>query len=171
VEDLEPDEKKTVYFEGGGKYSTYGGAGHGCGVPSVVRAAGGVYIYDDISAYYFEVDPEDLLDRNPDVILKLTSIGDWGYTLTDTSGYEEIREELVSRPELSMVTAVKDDRVYVINWGVQGDARKIFGVVFQAKCLYPEKFEDLEPQDFIKEYLEEWQGISYQGVYIYPYPE
>jgi iron complex transport system substrate-binding protein len=170
VDDLEPDEKKTVYFEGGKKYMTYGGAGPGCGVPSVVRAAGGNYIYDDISTYFFEADPEDLVDRNPDVILKLVSIGDWGYTLTNTSEYEEIRDELLSRPELALVTAVKNDDVYVINWGVQGDARKIFGVVFLAKCLYPDKFEDLEPHDFIKEYLEDWQGIPYQGVYIYPYP-
>ena len=170
VENLEPDEKKTVYFEGGGKYSTYGGAGTGCGVPSVVRAAGGIYIYDDVSAFYFVADPEDLVDRNPDVILKLTSIGDWGYTLTDTSELKEVRDEIMNRPELALVTAVQNDRVYVINWGVQGDARKIFGVVFQAKCLYPDKFEDMDPHDFIKEYLEEWQGIPYQGVYIYPYP-
>ena len=170
VEDLEPEEKKTVYFEGGKKYFTYAGAAPGSGVPSVVRAAGGIYIYDDVSGGSFEVDPEDLVDRNPDVILKLTSIGDWGYTLTDTTGYEEIREELVSRPELSLVTAVQNDDVYVINWGVQGDSRKIFGVVFIAKCLYPDKFEDLEPHDFYKEYLEEWQGIPYQGIYFYSYP-
>jgi len=170
VGDLEPDEKKTVYFEGGGKYSTYGGSGPGCGVPSVVRAAGGNYIYDDVSTYFFEADPEDLIERNPDVILKLVSVGDWGYTLTNTSEYEEIRDELVGRPELALATAVQNDDVYIINWGVQGDARKIFGVIFQAKCLYPDKFEDLEPHDFIKEYLETWQGIPYQGIYIYPYP-
>ena len=170
VEDLEPEEKKTVYFEGADKYHSYGGAGRGCGIPGIVRAGGGIYIYDDVSEYYFEVDPEELVERNPDAIFKGTFIGDMGFSLTNTSEFEEIREELMDRPEMSLVTAVKNDDVYVISWGVAGGARKIFGPVFLAKCLYPDKFEDLEPHDFIREYLEEWQGIPYQGVYIYPYP-
>ena len=168
VEDLGPDEKKTVYFEGGDKYHSYGGADWGCGIPGVVRAGGGTYIYDDVSEYYFEVDPEELVERNPDVIFKGTFVGDMGFILTDTSEFEEIRDELVGRPEMSLVTAVKNDDVYVISWGVAGGARKIFGPVFLAKCLYPDKSEDIDPHDFIKEYLEEWQNLPYQGVYIYP---
>jgi iron complex transport system substrate-binding protein len=170
VKDLEPEEKKTVYFEGVKKYQSYGGAGYGCGIPGIVRAAGGTCLYDDVSEYSFEVDPEDLVDRNPDAIFKGTGIGDSGFSLTDTSEFEEIRGELMSRPEMSLVTAVKNGDVYVISWGVAGGARKIFGPVFMAKCLYPDKFKDMDPHDFIKEYLEEWQGIPYQGVYIYPYP-
>ncbi|MCW3130627.1 MAG: ABC transporter substrate-binding protein [Methanophagales archaeon] len=170
VSNLDESEKKTVYFEGADKYHSYGGADYGCGVPGMVRAAGGIYIYDDVSPYYFEVDPEDLVNRNPDVIFKGTGVGDSGFSLTDTSEFEEIREEIMNRPELQLVTAVQNDDVYVISFGVTGGARKIFGPVFLAKCLYPEKFEDMDPHDFIKEYLEEWQNLPYQGVYIYPYP-
>ena len=170
VEELEPEEKKTVYFEGAAKYLSYGGADYGCGVPGAVRAAGGRYIYDDFFEYFFEVDPEDLVDRNPEVIIKLTDVDNGGYTLTGTSELKEVRDELINRPELSLVTAVKNNEVYVINMDISGGERKIFAPVFMAKCLYPEKFEDLEPHDFLKEYLEEWLGIPYQGVYIYPYP-
>jgi len=170
MEDLEPEEQKTVYFEAEAEYYSYGGAKPYMGVPDMVRGAGGVYIYDDVSEWYFEVDPEELLKRNPDVIFKGTSIGDFGYTLTDTSDFEEIKEKLVSRPEMSLITAVGNNEVYIISWGVAGGPRKIFGPVFMAKCVYPEKFEDLDPHDFIKEYLKEWQNIPYQGVYIYPYP-
>ena len=170
VEELEPEEKKTVYFEAEAKYYSYGGAKPYMGVPGMVRSAGGIYIYDDVSEWYFEVDPEEVVERNPDVIFKGTSIGDFGYTLTDTRELNEVRDELMSRSEMSLVTAVKNDDVFVISWGVAGGPRKIFGPVFLAKCLYPEKFEDLEPHDFIKEYFEEWQGIPYQGEYIYPYP-
>ena len=171
VEDLEPEEKKTVYFEQEAKYYSYGGADYGCGIPGMVRAAGGIYIYDDVSEYGFEVDTEDLIERNPDVIYKGTGVGMNGYTLTDTSELEEVRDEIMNRPELAMVTAVENGEVYAISWGVAGGKGKIFGPVFLAKCLYPEKFEDLEPNDYMKEYLEEWQNLPYQGVYIYPYPE
>jgi iron complex transport system substrate-binding protein len=171
VEDLEPEEKKTVYFEQEAKYYSYGGADYGCGIPGMVRAAGGIYIYDDVSEYGFEVDTEDLIERNPDVIYKGTGVGMNGYTLTDTSELEEVRDEIMNRPELAMVTAVENGEVYAISWGVAGGKGKIFGPVFLAKCLYPEKFEDLEPNDYMKEYLEEWQNLPYQGVYIHPYPE
>ena len=170
VEDLEPAEKKTVYFEQVAKYHSYGGAGYGCGVPGTVRAAGGIYIYDDVSEYSFEVDPEELVKRNPDVIVKLANAGNGGYTLTETNELKEVRDEIMNRPEMSLVTAVKNDDVFVINMGISGGARKLFAPVFMAKCLYPEKFEDMEPHDFIKEYLEEWQNLPYQGVYLYPYP-
>lgn len=168
VSNLNESEKKTVYFEGADTYYSYGGADYGCGIPGIVRAAGGIYLYDDVSEYYFEVDPEDLVNRNPDVIFKGTGIGDYGFSLTNTTEYEEIRNELMDRPELSLVTAVQNDNVYVINWGVAGGARKIFAPVYLAKCLYPDKFEDLNPDDFIKEYLEEWQHMQFQGIYIYP---
>jgi iron complex transport system substrate-binding protein len=170
VGDLEPEEKKTVYFEQVAKYHSYGGAYYGCGVPGAVRAAGGSYIYDDVSEYGFEVDPEDLIERNPDEIFKLANVGNGGYTLTDTSELKEVRDEIMNRPEMSLVTAVKNEDVYVINMGISGGARKLFAPVFMAKCLYPEKFEDLDPHDFLKKYLEEWQNIPYQGVYIYPCP-
>jgi iron complex transport system substrate-binding protein len=170
VEDLEPEEKKTVYFEAEAEYHSYGGAKPYMGVPGMVRAAGGIYIYDDVSEWYFEVDPEEVVERNPDVIFKGTSIGDFGYILTDMNELKEVRDEITNRPEMSLVTAVKNDDVFVINWGVAGGPRKIFGPVFLAKCLYPDKFKDMDPHDFIKEYFEEWQGIPYQGVYIYPYP-
>jgi len=45
--------------------------------------------------------------------------------------------------------------------------RKIFGVVFLAKCLYPDKFEDLEPHDFIKEYTGRLARDSISRGYIY----
>jgi len=167
VDDLDPEEKKTVYFEGGEKYSSYGGPSS---VAGMVRSAGGNHIYDDISLDNFEVDPEDLAERNPDVIFALTWTGRRGYLLTNTSEFEDIRDELMNRPELSWVTAVENADVYVIGGHVCIGFTRIIGPVFLAKCLYPDKFEDLEPHDYLKEYMEDWLRIPYQGEYLYPYP-
>jgi len=168
VEELDPEEKRTVYYEEESKYHT---TSYGVGDDIMVRAAGGIHIYDDVrEGKFFEVDPEDLVERNPDVIFKSGGWGMRGFNLTDTSEYEEIREEVMNRPELSVVNAVKNGDVYVINWGITGGWKKIFGTVFIAKYLYPEKFEDLEPHDFLKEHLKEWQNVPYRGVFVYPYP-
>jgi iron complex transport system substrate-binding protein len=167
VEDLEPEEKKTVYYESDTKYTVYGGLSP---LNGMISAAGGVNIYDDILLEDFDADPEDLAERDPDVIFKLTTLGEKGYSVNSTSEFEEIRKEIMTRPELSWVTAVNNGDIYIVNWGLTAGFRRIIGPVFLAKCLYPEKFEDLEPHDYLKEYMEEWLRIPYQGVYIYPYP-
>jgi iron complex transport system substrate-binding protein len=41
-------------------------------------------------------------------------------------------------------------------------------MAFLAKYFYPDLFEDLQPEDILKEYFEDWQGIPYRGYYVYP---
>jgi iron complex transport system substrate-binding protein len=132
--------------------------------PGMIRAAGGIDLFPEISAYYFEVDPEEIAEKNPDVIIKGTP---GGYFLDNSSKFEGLWKEIMSRLELANTTAVKNGDVYIISWDVAGGARKKFGPIFLAKILYPEKFEDLDPYAVLKEYLEKYQGLKYQGVYVY----
>jgi len=164
VKDIPDGERKRVYFEGADRYKSYGGADYGCGVPGMIRAAGGIDLFPEISAYYFEVDPEEVAKRDPDVIIKGTPDG----YFADPSKFEELYDEIASRPELADTTAIKNGDVYIISFDVTGGARKKFGPIFLAKMLYPEKFEDLDPYAVLKEYLEEYQGLEYRGVYLYP---
>lgn len=161
-----PDEdRKKVYFEGAKRYQTYGGAGYGSGIPNMVRAAGGKDLYPDRVELAFEVNPEDVSERNPDVIFKGTPLGFKAHNDTE---FKALRDEIMSRPELASTNAVKNGQVYVISFDVAGGAGKKFGPVFLAKTLYLEKFQDLDPLAFYKEYLEKFQGLEYQGVYFYP---
>ncbi len=163
-----PDaDRKTVYFEGAKKYLTYGGAGYGSGIPNMIRASGGKDLYPERSELAFEVDPEDVAKRNPDVIFKGTPLG---WNAESEEQFKAIRDEIMSRPELSNTKAVKNGQVYVVSFDITGGAGKKFGPVFLAKVLYPEKFKDLDPIDFYRTYLERFQGLEYRGVYIYPNP-
>jgi len=165
LETIPDSERKNVYFEGAKTYLTYGGAGYGSGIPNMIRAAGGMDLYPDRSELAFEVNPEDVAERNPDVIFKGTSLG-WNAENEDE--FEVMRGEIMSRPELARTTAVQNGQVYVISFDVAGGAGKKFGPVFLAKTLYPEKFQDLDPTEFYREYLERFQGLEDQGVYFYP---
>jgi len=161
-----PDtERKTVYFEGARTYLTYGGAGYGSGIPNMIRASGGKDLYPDRSELAFDVNPEDVAERNPDVIFKGTTLG-WNAENEDE--FVAMRDEIMSRPELAKTTAVQNGQVYVISFDVAGGAGKKFGQVFLAKALYPEKFQDMDPLEFYREYLERFQGLEYIGVYLYP---
>lgn len=161
-----PDsEQKTVYFEGARTYLTYGGAGYGSGIPNMIRAAGGKDLYPERSELAFEVNPEDVAGRNPDVIFKGTPLG---WNAENAGEFEALRNEIMSRPELAKTTAVQNGDVYVISFDVAGGAGKKFGPVFLARTLYPEKFQDMDPTEFYREYLERFQGLEYRGVYLYP---
>jgi iron complex transport system substrate-binding protein len=165
VEKIPQDERKKVYFEGSKKYQTYGGAGYGCGIPGLIRAAGGIDLYPEMTAVAFQADPEDVAVRNPDLIFKGNGEG---YYQKDNQLYQSIHAELRNRPELAATSAMKNNQVYVLSWDVAGGARKKFGPVFLAKLLYPERFRNLDPVGFLKEYLENYQGRPFQGLYLYP---
>ena len=165
LSDLSDADKKTVYFEAAADYVSYGGADYGAGIPGMIRQGGGIDLYPEISPYTFEVDPEDVAQRNPDVIIKGQPVG---YFLTNETEFEAIYNSLLSRTELSGTTAVTTDNVYVLSFDVTGGARKMFGPMFLAKMMYPELFEDFNPELELKEYLETYLGRTWQGVYVYP---
>ncbi len=158
-------EQKTVYFEGAKKYQTYGGAGYGSGIPNMIRSSGGKDLYPERTELAFEVNPEDVAERNPDVIFKGTPLG---WMEQNETAFKAMRDEIMSRPELASTNAVKNGQVYVISFDVAGGAGKKFGPVFLARALYPDKFQDMDPLAFYREYLEKFQGMKYQGVYFYP---
>jgi iron complex transport system substrate-binding protein len=161
-----PDsERKSVYFEGAKKYQTYGGKGYGSGIPNMIRYAGGKDLYPDREELAFEVNPEDVAERNPDVIIKGTSLG---WNAQNDTEFKALRDEILNRSELSSTNAIKNGQVYVMSFDIAGGAGKKFGPVFLAKLLYPEKFQNLDSGAFYREYLEKFQGLEYKGVYLYP---
>ncbi|WP_321428869.1 ABC transporter substrate-binding protein [uncultured Methanolobus sp.] len=162
---IDDEDRKSVYFEGANKYTTYGGADWGCGIPGMIRRAGGIDLFPEREEYSFEVDAEEVAVRNPDFIFKGSNEG---YYLENTTLCEDTVQEIMSRGELSGTTAVQNDDVYFISFDVAGGARKKFGPMYLAKELYPDLYTDMDPDDILKEYLETYQDLDYQGVYIYP---
>jgi iron complex transport system substrate-binding protein len=85
-----------------------------------------------------------------------------------------LREQIMGRPELANVTAVRDGRVYVISNDLYGGAQHFIGVAYLAKWFYPELYEDLNPKSIHQEYLTRFQGLDYDlnehGVFVYPAP-
>ena len=165
LSDVTDNQKKTVYFEAAADYTSYGGADYGAGIPGMIRQGGGIDLYPEISPYTFEVEPEDIAQRNPDVIIKGQPSG---YFLTDTTQFKQVYDSLISRPELASTTAVTSNNVYVMSFDIAGGARKVFGPMFLAKMLYPELFTDFNPELVLQEYLETYLGLPWQGVYVYP---
>ena len=163
---LSDDEKPKVFMEGG-KYKTAPTTGT---VGIACTMAGGKNIVtadmDPGTGASFSVDPEWVVDQNPDIILKK----DWrnlGYRSTiDMSALKETRDEIMGRPELANVEAVKNGRVYLDGYETIY-VRGFIGTIYMAKWFHPELFEDLDPKEIHQDFLEGFEGMAYKGIYVY----
>ncbi len=165
---LDEDEKKRVFWE----TSDYKTCGRGSGWHEFLVMSGAKNIFDDIEQIKgtFEVSKEEVLNRNPQVVLRKSSwdtdVG--GYFCSDTSNMAALRDELMSRPGWDELDAVKNEQIYVIYGDFMQRPRSLVGVCYFAKCLYPDLFQDIDVTAFHKEWLEEFYGLEYKGVYAYP---
>ena len=176
VEGLSEGDKPRVYIE---DYSIYFTDGVGTGIHQAVSTAGGNNIFSDISGFS-DVSAEEVINRNPEIIVSNVYEGG-GYELNieDTAELKSAREEIMSRPELQEVKAVKNEEVYIFtniitSSGPRSGARHFVCLCYLAKWFHPDLFEDLNPKTLHQEYITEFQGLDIdldeKGVFVYPEP-
>ena len=170
VEDLKPVEKTRVYYEYIFDYSSVGvGTKH----DNAIIKSGGINIFADLSGHSSTVSSEEVLERNPQVILKLMSTGynvPSGYNVVDTGEMEELRNNIMSRPGWGNIDAVKNGRVYLISSDTLVPHYSVY-YSYVAKWLHPELFADVDSVDIHRDWFETFLGVEYRGVYAYPtYP-
>ena len=169
VEDLTDEQKPRVYLEG---YKNYYAYGPGYTAHKAMNRCGGTNIFDDLPETYAEIDPEAVIVRNPQVIIKAIYAGSipCGYDVTDTGPMEELRNDIMNRPGWDHTDAVKNGRVYLLSSGTKSTHPSIYHS-YMAKWFHPELFEDIDPVAIHREWMERFLGIEYKGVYAYlPYP-
>jgi iron complex transport system substrate-binding protein len=166
VDELSEDEKPRVYP----MYSIWKPGSDGSIVHMLCVMAGGINIAADLKGgtggMYPTVDPEWVIEQNPEIMFKWSSPG--GYNVEDTSKMKELWEEIVNRPELANVAAIKEEKVFLLTTDITSRPKYFVSFAYLAKWFHPELFDDLDPEAIHKEYLERFQGMPYQGVYVYP---
>ncbi len=137
---------------------------------------------DERPKVYFEgltgykvVDKEEVMVRDPEIIVvQGYTRGKYGYNVDDPTWLKDMHDEIVGRTEMSQISAVDDDKVYVIIKELTGN-KHFLAIVFLAKWFYPDLFEDLDPQAIHQEYLTRFQRLNYDldehGVFVYPTTE
>ena len=174
---LSEDEKPRVFhwafFQLGGGYKT---APKGRYPHEIGDIAGGKNIAEDLEGTWPTVDPEWVMGQNPEIIVAHAYIQyiRCGYAVDDPSEMAAAREDILNRPELANVAAVKNKRVYIIdfkNLEISGSAT-IIAIAYMAKWFHPHLFEDMDPKAIHQEYLTKFCGLDYDldkhGVFVYP---
>ena len=170
VDKIPSEDRPKVYFE----TRPYRTGAKGSGYHAKVTAAGGNNIFGDRSGY-FSVDPEAVITRDPEIIVKLETSSVTGsyYIGADITELIDKRNEIINRPELAKVEAVKNGKVYILYCDVIGATRHFVGIAYMAKWFYPELFEELDLKAIHQEYITRFQGLpddflDKHGVFVYP---
>jgi len=188
TETLSTDELPRVFFERGSS-TPYECAASGSRYGQALAIAGGYNIVDEIigpddpkyGTITVGMDPEWVIEQNPEIILVagylLASTGariQSGYETDDSSAMAAKRQEILDRPELANVDAVKNGQVYVLDTDVIGGSGPecLIGAAYMAKLFHPELFEDLDPKTIHQEYVDKFCHIDFDvdehGVFVYP---
>lgn len=132
VEGLDRPTVAFVTLNDDGEIRTAGGIDFGS---RIVEAAGGVNVFADLTeARNVSVDVEELIRRDPDVILTSTCC-DASYTREDA---EPDAQRIRNLPELAGVSAVREDRVYPFLFADRSaGVRVAHAVELVAELLHP----------------------------------
>ena len=151
-----------VYVE---SYSDYHAAGPGSGGSRMCILSGGRNIAAGLKVDYPRITPEWVVSQNPEVIIKAASYGN-GYSRRDAVEFNKRRDAILARPAWHHISAVAGRKVYVMDADIWTGPRAIIGMAYICRWLHPALFKDLDTEALHREYLETFQGVPYQGVYV-----
>lgn len=146
------EDKKKVYFANSELLDT---VGEGMLQTSMIELAGGINPAKDVKSGFIKTSLEELLNWNPDYIVV-------------SQYYSGSVEELLNRPELQNLKAIKNENVYrfpskVEPWDFPSPSSYL-GIVWLAEKLYPEQYEDIDVEQVVEEYYNTLYDKSYKDL-------
>jgi iron complex transport system substrate-binding protein len=136
----------------------------------ILEKAGGVNVAKDLEGDFVEIEPEWIIESNPDIII----VGDSkviGYSRNNTTSANAYWEGLLNNAAINTTNAARDGQVYLMDSKFTM-TEWFIGLPYLAKLLHPDLFEDLDPEAIHQEYLNRIRGLDYdldqEGVFIYP---
>jgi len=97
----------------------------------MIEKGGGVNLFADVTQPYAEISIEEVIQRNPDVIMG-----------PDTHGEDLTIDQVATRPGWETIKAVQDGRIYVFDGDITSRAgpRIVDGLEMIARALHPDRF-------------------------------
>ena len=139
---------------------------------ALATLCGGDIITKDVIKTGGPVNPEFVLEKDPDIIMIMGSY--WPKKPTsmrlgfeaDEAASQQLLKAFTQREGWDKLKAVKNKQVYSAHHGLP---REIYDcVVFEylAKTYYPEEFADIDPEATLKEFYEKFLPFSYGGTWF-----
>jgi len=167
---LSEEKKPKVYVEGTftDAYQTYSSTSS---AQLMLDMTSGINLFADLKdGCCPRIDPEEVVERNPDIIIRYTYT-DAGYNVDEPSKTKALRDTIMNRPELANINAVKNGKVYIMSADLNYGLDYPVAIMYWAKWFHPDLFSDLDPQANHQEFLTRFQGLDIdldeKGVFVY----
>ncbi len=161
IQNQSSPHRPRVYFEA---YTDYTGGGRGSYADSIITILHGENIIGDLGTDSAIVSKEWIIEQNPEIIIRTVSTS----AIREPATLRVIHSQIMNRPGFANVSAVKNNRVYVLNSNALISPRGIAGTLYLAKALYPDLFSDIDPEAVLKEYADRFQPDGDKIVTFYP---
>lgn len=162
-----PDQQRPkVYWEAADDYSV-GGPGSPDGM--LLSLLGADNIAGEKNAPVSIITPAWVVARNPDIIIKAADDNrvSSGYFAT-SDAMEKQHDDIVNRPGWNHITAVTKDRVYILSRSLVAGPQYIMGLIYAAKWLHPDLFQDTDPLAIHQQMLSRFYNLDFNGTWAYP---
>ena len=167
--------KPTVYLEVGmkgpeefgnsfsGNYS-WGALATLCGADVITK---------DVVKRTAPINPEFVLEKNPDIIMIMGSY--WpknptsmrlGFEANEAQSQELLKAFTTERQGWSNLKAVENKQVYSVHHGLPREVYDAAVFEYLAKTFYPEEFKDVDPEATLKEFYDKFLPYSYSGIWF-----
>ena len=167
--------KPTVYLEVGmkgpeefgnsfsGNYS-WGALATLCGADVITK---------DVVKRTAPINPEFVLEKNPDIIMIMGSY--WpknptsmrlGFEANEAQSQELLKAFTTERQGWSDLKAVENKDVYSIHHGLPREVYDAAVFEYLAKTFYPEEFKEVNPEATLKEFYDKFLPYSYSGIWF-----
>lgn len=93
-----------------------------------------------------------------------------GYGVTEDELLASAEGMIDSRPGWSNMKAVKEQQIFAVENNLLRTLRDYIVVEYIAKCLYPDEFADVDPEQELKDFSEKYiPSIPTDGIFLYHY--
>ena len=162
--DVEPI---SVYWEG---YVDYKTVGQAAGGHELMKLANVSSLSAEETGSSIEISDEYVLEANPQMIVKTVSStkGIMGETITDPTAATELYNSIAARPGWDGVDAVVNGKVVLLHSRICTTPLGLaICPLVMAKVAYPEKFEDIDPNEYLANMLQEYWGEELVGIWTF----
>ncbi|WP_127061772.1 ABC transporter substrate-binding protein [Veillonella sp. 3627] len=167
--------KPTVYIEAGNEGPETFGVSYSEKVAwgALATRVGGDLITKDVVKSAEPVNPEFVLDRNPDIIMitgsywpKKASSMRLGFDTDEARSQELLKAFTTERKGWDTLKAVTNKQVFSAHHGLPREVYDVAVFEYLAKTFYPEEFSDVNPENTLKEFYDKFLPFTYGGIWF-----
>ena len=140
---------------------------------ALATMAGADVITKDVIKKTSPINPEFILEKNPDIIMIMGSY--WpkkptsmrlGFDTNEAKSQELLKAFTTERQGWPELKAVQSKNVFSTHHGLPREVYDVAVFEYLAKTFYPEEFKDVDPEGTLKEFYDKFLPFSYSGIWF-----